>query len=101
MAVLPALGLDCSAYLGKTFVLPQCDADLAILVPIVLALPFCWVVPPPFAPLSVELVLSVLLPLLSLLLLLGVKVFCGLFAGTFLGLFGLSWEHFRPAIMRC
>ena len=36
MAVLRALGFDCSAYLGKTFVLPQCDADLAILVPLVL-----------------------------------------------------------------
>ena len=36
MAVLRALGFDCSGYLGKTFVLPQCDADLAILVPLVL-----------------------------------------------------------------
>ena len=26
MAVLRALGSDCSGYLGKTFVLPQCDA---------------------------------------------------------------------------
>ena len=36
MVVLRALGFDCSAYLGKTFALPQCDADIAILVLIVL-----------------------------------------------------------------
>ena len=72
MVVLRALGLDCCAYLGNTFVLPQCDADLAVLVPMVLALPLCLVVVMvvPLLPPPVVMVLQPLQQLLRLLLLL-------------------------------